>query len=150
MRAANLYFLAVVLMQTIPGLSPTPWQATALPLVFVLTVNAIKVSTPSSAIQAACMYMMQTQCSHIITTHGNWAMVQIAVIQSSKYPAMDDNIQRLTHSWYPKYVDALQTSCLDQLQKSDPAVMMQLLWCSLSQLDRISQDSTLCRKLVRR
>ncbi|KAK9838944.1 hypothetical protein WJX74_006434 [Apatococcus lobatus] len=42
MRAANLYFLAVVLMQTIPGLSPTPWQATALPLVFVLTVNAIK------------------------------------------------------------------------------------------------------------
>lgn len=44
MRAANLYFLAVVLMQTMPGLSPTPWQATALPLVFVLTVNAIKVS----------------------------------------------------------------------------------------------------------
>ena len=43
MRAANLYFLGVVFMQTIPGLSPTPWQATALPLVFVLTVNAIKV-----------------------------------------------------------------------------------------------------------
>ena len=43
MRTANLYFLAVVMMQTIPGLSPTPWQATALPLVFVLTINAIKV-----------------------------------------------------------------------------------------------------------
>ena len=43
MRAANLYFLVVVLMQAIPGLSPTPWQATALPLIFVLTVNAIKV-----------------------------------------------------------------------------------------------------------
>ncbi|KAK9868497.1 hypothetical protein WJX84_001581 [Apatococcus fuscideae] len=42
MRTANLYFLAVILVQMVPGLSPTPWQATALPLVFVLTVNAIK------------------------------------------------------------------------------------------------------------
>ena len=69
MRTANLYFLAVVMMQTIPGLSPTPWQATALPLVFVLTINAIKVTIlhPRVCLHAFCM--SQLHCTQEVTEH---------------------------------------------------------------------------------
>lgn len=42
LRVANLYFLFMVILQLIPGLSPTSIFTTVAPLVFVLTVNAIK------------------------------------------------------------------------------------------------------------
>jgi hypothetical protein len=41
-RVANLYFLLIAVLQLIPGLSPTSWFTTVCPLVFVLTINAIK------------------------------------------------------------------------------------------------------------
>ncbi len=73
MRTANLYFLAVVLMQTIPGLSPTPWQATALPLLFVLTVNAIKVGCHEPRLARACLLHMSpvTRSAREAPTDGN-------------------------------------------------------------------------------
>jgi hypothetical protein len=37
-----MYFLLCAILQLIPGLSPTSWFTTVAPLVFVLTVNAIK------------------------------------------------------------------------------------------------------------
>ncbi len=41
-RVANLYFLFMAALQLIPNLSPTSWFTTVFPLVFVLTINAIK------------------------------------------------------------------------------------------------------------
>jgi len=41
-RIANLYFLLIAVLQLIPGLSPTHWFTTVVPLMFVLCVNAIK------------------------------------------------------------------------------------------------------------
>ncbi|MCO5602731.1 hypothetical protein L7F22_056868 [Adiantum nelumboides] len=40
-RAANLYFLMNAVVQLIPGLSPTGWATTVVPLSFVL-LNAVK------------------------------------------------------------------------------------------------------------
>lgn len=42
LRVANMYFLLMVILQLIPGLSPTSLFTTVAPLVFVLAVNAIK------------------------------------------------------------------------------------------------------------
>jgi hypothetical protein len=42
LRVANMYFLLMVILQLIPGLSPTSIVTTVAPLVFVLAVNAIK------------------------------------------------------------------------------------------------------------
>ncbi|KAI5067311.1 hypothetical protein GOP47_0017839, partial [Adiantum capillus-veneris] len=41
-RAANLYFLMNAVVQLIPGLSPTGWATTVVPLSFVLVLNAVK------------------------------------------------------------------------------------------------------------
>ncbi|KAH7298344.1 hypothetical protein KP509_25G038300 [Ceratopteris richardii] len=41
-RPANLYFLTNAAIQLIPGLSPTGWPTTVLPLSFVLILNAFK------------------------------------------------------------------------------------------------------------
>lgn len=41
-RAANLYFLLIAILQSIPGLSPVSPLTSILPLVFVLTVTAVK------------------------------------------------------------------------------------------------------------
>lgn len=42
LRVANMYFLLMVILQLIPGLSPVSLFTTVAPLVFVLAVNAIK------------------------------------------------------------------------------------------------------------
>eukprot|EP01025_Chloroclados_australasicus_P048093 TRINITY_DN5435_c0_g1_i1.p1 TRINITY_DN5435_c0_g1~~TRINITY_DN5435_c0_g1_i1.p1 ORF type:complete len:1141 (+),score=150.88 TRINITY_DN5435_c0_g1_i1:186-3608(+) len=41
-RIANLYFLLIAMLQLVPGLSPTSWFTSVAPLMFVLTVNAVK------------------------------------------------------------------------------------------------------------
>ena len=41
-RTANQYFLTIATLQLIPGLSPTHWFTTVMPLGVVLTVNAVK------------------------------------------------------------------------------------------------------------
>lgn len=41
-RAANVYFLLVVLIQTVPGVSPFPLWTTVAPLVFILGLSALK------------------------------------------------------------------------------------------------------------
>uniref|UniRef100_A0A672YZ27 Phospholipid-transporting ATPase n=1 Tax=Sphaeramia orbicularis TaxID=375764 RepID=A0A672YZ27_9TELE len=41
-RAANLYFLALLILQVIPEISTLPWYTTLIPLVVVLGVTAIK------------------------------------------------------------------------------------------------------------
>ncbi|XP_003978792.1 phospholipid-transporting ATPase IC [Takifugu rubripes] len=41
-RAANLYFLALLILQIIPDISTLPWYTTLIPLVVVLGVTAIK------------------------------------------------------------------------------------------------------------
>uniref|UniRef100_A0A3Q1BNU4 Phospholipid-transporting ATPase n=1 Tax=Amphiprion ocellaris TaxID=80972 RepID=A0A3Q1BNU4_AMPOC len=41
-RAANLYFLALLILQIIPEISTLPWYTTLIPLVVVLGVTAIK------------------------------------------------------------------------------------------------------------
>ncbi|KIY96365.1 phospholipid-translocating ATPase [Monoraphidium neglectum] len=41
-RVANMYFLALICLQAIPGLSPVPWWGTLFPLAVVLTVNGVK------------------------------------------------------------------------------------------------------------
>ncbi|KAM8872326.1 phospholipid-transporting ATPase IC [Synchiropus picturatus] len=41
-RAANLYFLALLILQLIPDISTLPWYTTLIPLVVVLGVTAIK------------------------------------------------------------------------------------------------------------
>uniref|UniRef100_A0A3B5A011 Phospholipid-transporting ATPase n=1 Tax=Stegastes partitus TaxID=144197 RepID=A0A3B5A011_9TELE len=41
-RAANLYFLALLILQIIPDISTLPWYTTLVPLVVVLGVTAIK------------------------------------------------------------------------------------------------------------
>ncbi|WIA18543.1 hypothetical protein OEZ85_009989 [Tetradesmus obliquus] len=41
-RVANMYFLALVCLQAIPGLSPVPWWGTLFPLAVVLLVNGVK------------------------------------------------------------------------------------------------------------
>ncbi|CAJ1071117.1 phospholipid-transporting ATPase IC [Xyrichtys novacula] len=41
-RAANLYFLALLILQVIPDISTLPWYTTLIPLVVVLGVTAIK------------------------------------------------------------------------------------------------------------
>ncbi|XP_044030022.1 phospholipid-transporting ATPase IC [Siniperca chuatsi] len=41
-RAANLYFLALLVLQIIPDISTLPWYTTLIPLVVVLGVTAIK------------------------------------------------------------------------------------------------------------
>ena len=41
-RLANLYFLVTVLLQLIPGISPYPIYTSVLPVVFILSVSAIK------------------------------------------------------------------------------------------------------------
>nr|XP_046230530.1 phospholipid-transporting ATPase IC [Scatophagus argus] len=41
-RAANLYFLALLILQIIPTISTLPWYTTLIPLVVVLGVTAIK------------------------------------------------------------------------------------------------------------
>lgn len=42
LRAANLYFLIIAILQFVPGLSPTSPATSVAPLLFVLAVNAIK------------------------------------------------------------------------------------------------------------
>uniref|UniRef100_A0A7N6BQJ8 Phospholipid-transporting ATPase n=1 Tax=Anabas testudineus TaxID=64144 RepID=A0A7N6BQJ8_ANATE len=41
-RAANLYFLALLILQIIPDISTLPWYTTLIPLVVVLAITAIK------------------------------------------------------------------------------------------------------------
>ncbi|XP_071321667.1 phospholipid-transporting ATPase IC [Trachinotus anak] len=41
-RAANLYFLALLILQVIPDISTLPWYTTLIPLVVVLGITAIK------------------------------------------------------------------------------------------------------------
>lgn len=41
-RFANLYFLMIALLQQIPGVSPTGRLTTAVPLLFILTLSAVK------------------------------------------------------------------------------------------------------------
>ncbi|XP_018558087.1 phospholipid-transporting ATPase IC [Lates calcarifer] len=41
-RAANLYFLALLILQIIPDISTLPWYTTLIPLVVVLGITAIK------------------------------------------------------------------------------------------------------------
>eukprot|EP00762_Andalucia_godoyi_P000403 ANDGO_03252.mRNA.1 Phospholipid-transporting ATPase 3 len=41
-RAANLYFLVIAILQFIPGVSPISWWSSVLPLIFVLSVTAVK------------------------------------------------------------------------------------------------------------
>ncbi|XP_033845382.1 phospholipid-transporting ATPase IC [Periophthalmus magnuspinnatus] len=41
-RAANLYFLALLILQIIPSISTLPWYTTLIPLVVVLGITAIK------------------------------------------------------------------------------------------------------------
>ncbi|KAK2818840.1 hypothetical protein Q5P01_024401 [Channa striata] len=41
-RAANLYFLALLILQIIPDISTLPWYTTLIPLVVVLSITAIK------------------------------------------------------------------------------------------------------------
>lgn len=41
-RAANLYFLALLILQIIPQITTLPWYTTLIPLVVVLGVTAIK------------------------------------------------------------------------------------------------------------
>lgn len=41
-RYANIFFLGVSIMQQIPNVSPTGKYTTLIPLVFILTVSAIK------------------------------------------------------------------------------------------------------------
>eukprot|EP00210_Caulerpa_lentillifera_P009522 g9080.t2 len=41
-RVANMYFLLIAVLQLVPGLSPTHWFTTVAPLIFVLTINAVK------------------------------------------------------------------------------------------------------------
>lgn len=41
-RIANLYFLAIILLQLIPGVSPIQWYSTAAPLMFVMAMTAAK------------------------------------------------------------------------------------------------------------
>jgi hypothetical protein len=41
-RIANFYYLFIVLIQLIPGISPFKWWTLTPPLIFILTVSAIK------------------------------------------------------------------------------------------------------------
>lgn len=41
-RVANLYFLALLILQVIPDISTLPWYTTLIPLVVVLSITAIK------------------------------------------------------------------------------------------------------------
>ncbi|CAL8318090.1 unnamed protein product [Lota lota] len=41
-RAANLYFLALLILQIIPAITTLPWYTTLVPLVLVLSITAIK------------------------------------------------------------------------------------------------------------
>ncbi|XP_066430585.1 phospholipid-transporting ATPase IK [Eleutherodactylus coqui] len=41
-RAANLYFLFVIILQTVPAISTMPWFALMLPLLILLTIRGIK------------------------------------------------------------------------------------------------------------
>uniref|UniRef100_A0A3B3SPU9 P-type ATPase N-terminal domain-containing protein n=1 Tax=Paramormyrops kingsleyae TaxID=1676925 RepID=A0A3B3SPU9_9TELE len=41
-RAANLYFLVLLILQIIPQISTLPWYTTLVPLVIVLGITAIK------------------------------------------------------------------------------------------------------------
>ncbi|KAL7376349.1 hypothetical protein ABVT39_006202 [Epinephelus coioides] len=41
-RAANLYFLALLILQVIPDISTLPWYTTLIPLVVVLGITAVK------------------------------------------------------------------------------------------------------------
>ncbi|KAM4807901.1 phospholipid-transporting ATPase IK [Rhinophrynus dorsalis] len=41
-RAANLYFLFIIILQTVPAISTVPWFAIMLPLVFLLVIRGIR------------------------------------------------------------------------------------------------------------
>uniref|UniRef100_A0AAY4EPS9 Phospholipid-transporting ATPase n=1 Tax=Denticeps clupeoides TaxID=299321 RepID=A0AAY4EPS9_9TELE len=88
-RAANLYFLALLILQIIPEITTLPWYTTLVPLVLVLGITAIK-DLVDDLVSVTCLFQecrwMQIQVGDVVRLKKNDFIPADILLLSSSNP----------------------------------------------------------------
>uniref|UniRef100_A0A8C5CZ80 Phospholipid-transporting ATPase n=1 Tax=Gadus morhua TaxID=8049 RepID=A0A8C5CZ80_GADMO len=112
-RAANLYFLALLILQIIPEITTLPWYTTLVPLVLVLSITAIKDLADDLATNESIKPPCNRGCPLLSFQETKWMDMQVGdVVRLKKNDFVPADILMLSSS-NPNSLCYVETAELD-------------------------------------
>uniref|UniRef100_A0AAY4EPT9 Phospholipid-transporting ATPase n=1 Tax=Denticeps clupeoides TaxID=299321 RepID=A0AAY4EPT9_9TELE len=111
-RAANLYFLALLILQIIPEITTLPWYTTLVPLVLVLGITAIK-DLVDDLVSVTCLLLCNFEIYFTLFQECRWMQIQVGdVVRLKKNDFIPADILLLSSS-NPNSLCYVETAELD-------------------------------------